>query len=117
MCTCTVAHERGNSLLVHCFVAVLYSEYVSECEVTGSQCLSQQVRRRIIMSVRTTRTKQDAEMRTHQNLAFFLCSPFYCIYSISCNIFTYIVALNCSVSNLLGVTNRVLSFRLIKMLG
>jgi hypothetical protein len=42
MCTCTVVHERGNSLLVHCFVAVLYSEYVSECEVTGSQCLSQQ---------------------------------------------------------------------------
>jgi hypothetical protein len=71
VCTYTVAHDRMNSLLVHCFVTVHYSEYASECEdceVTGSQCLSQQVRRRIIMSVRTTRTNQDAEMRTHQNL-------------------------------------------------
>jgi hypothetical protein len=104
----TVVHERGNSLLVHRFVAVLYWEYASECEVTGSQCLSHQVRRRIIMLVRTT--------RTHQNLVF-LYSPFYCIYLISCNIFTYIVAFKCSVCNLLRVTNRVLNFRLIKMLG
>ena len=68
------------------------------------------------MSVGTTPTNQDAEMRAHQNLTF-LSSPFFYIYSISCNIFTYIIALKCSVGNLLCVTNRVLNFRLIKMLG
>lgn len=78
-------------------------------------CHNRYIRRRIIVSVRTARTNQGSEMRTHQNLAF-LCS-FYYIYSISCNIFTYIIALKCSVGNLLCATNRVLNFTLIKIIG
>jgi hypothetical protein len=41
VCTYTVTHGRVNSLLVHCFVTVLYSECASECEkceVTGNRC-------------------------------------------------------------------------------
>jgi len=46
VCAYTVVHDRVNSLLVRCFVTVIYSEYASECEeceVAGSRCLSQQV--------------------------------------------------------------------------
>jgi len=40
-CAYTVAHDRVNSLLVHCFITIIYPRYTSECEeyeVNGSQC-------------------------------------------------------------------------------
>jgi len=101
VCAYTVAHDRVNSLLVHCVITIIYPEYASgceECEVTGSRCLSQQVRRRWLCLYE--QRGQIRVLRCERTDICLFCVLFYCMYSISCNTFTYVIALKCSVGNM-----------------